>query len=183
MEFFEVVRRRRSIRAYEARDVPDAVVRELCAHALLAPSSLGGQPWVFVCVREPRTKRALADLKNWHCPPEKQMYSAEFLAEAPVVLVVCVERARSYDRGVETAVLATAHLLLAAADQGLGSVYLSAYKADTPAVAQEIRELLGIPEDVDPVTIVPLGYPAEVPPEKTLRVLDEVLFHERFGRK
>ncbi|MEW6490775.1 MAG: nitroreductase family protein [Thermodesulfobacteriota bacterium] len=183
MDFPTVVRQRRSIRTFAPREVPEAVLREVCAAALLAPSSLGGQPWFFVAVREPGIKRALAELKNRHCPPEKRMYSADFLAQAPVVLVVCVERARAHDRGVETAVLATAHVLLAAADQGLGSVYLSAYKADTPAVAQEIRELLGIPEGVDPVTIVPLGYPAEVPPERAVRALDEVLFHERFGRK
>lgn len=183
MEFSAVVRKRRSIRAYAPRDVPDAVVRELCAAACFAPSSLGGPPRFFIGVREPRTKRALAHLENRHCPPEKPMYSADFLAGAPVVLVVCVERARSCDRGVETAVPATAHILPTAADQGPGGVYLSAYKADTPAVAREIREPLGIPEDADPVTIVPLGHPAEVPPEKTVRVLDEVLFHQRFGRK
>lgn len=183
MEFDEVVKTRRSVRAFAPVEVSDGLLRGIIASALQAPSSMNGQPWSFVVVRNPETKRQLAEIKNRHCPAEKAAFRADFLAEAPVLIVTCVERARAHDRGVETAVLATAHLLLAAAERGLGSVYLSAYRPDAPELAEDVRRLLEIPADVDPVTLVPLGYPAEVPPSKEIRSLDEVLHFETFGHR
>jgi nitroreductase len=183
MEFDEVVKRRRSIRAFSTVDVPDALVNTLIGCALRAPSSMNGQPWSFIVVRSAETKRRLAETKDRYCPPEKREYPAGFLRDAPVVLVTCVDRARAYDRGMESGVLATAHLLLAAANHGLTGVYMSAYKAGTPDVADEIRAILGIPEEIDPVTIVPIGYPGDAAGPKDVSSLDEVVFHEVFGRK
>lgn len=183
MEFDEVVRNRRSIRTFAHRDVPDDVVRGVIGCALYAPSSMNGQPWCFVVVRSPEAKRRLAQIKDKYCPPEKRTYPAGFLQEAPVIVVTCAERARAYDRGLESGVLATGHLLLAAANKGLAGVYLSAYKADTPQVADDIRAVLRLPPDVDPITIVPLGYPGSLPEPKVLRSVDEVVFHEAFGEK
>lgn len=183
MEFDDVVRSRRSIRAFSPRDVSDEVVRELVGSAVLAPSSMNGQPWSFVAVRSAGAKRRMAEIKNRYCPPEKAAFRADFLAEAPVVIVTCVDRRRAYDRGLESAVLATAHLLLAAAARGLGTVYLSAGRSDAPALADALRDLLQLPADMDPVTIVPLGYPGEVPEPKELRPLDKILFRETYGNR
>ena len=62
-------------------------------------------------------------------------------------------------------------------------VYMSAYKTGAPEVADEIRTILGVPEDIDPITIVPIGYPGDVAGPKTVMPADEVVFHEAFGRK
>ena len=183
MEFDEVVRRRRSIRTFSAENVPDDLLKSLIDCALRAPSSMNGQPWCFIAVRSAETKRLLAEIKDRYCPPEKQEYPAGFLRGAPVVVVTCVERAKAFDRGIESGVLATGHLLLAAANHGLTGVYMSAYKAGTPDLADEIRTLLGVPADFDPVTIVPIGYPGEAAGPKTLRNAEEVVFREAFGRK
>ncbi len=183
MEFDAVVRARRSVRAFTRSPVPDEAVREILQSALHAPSSMNGQPWSFVTVRDPGTKRQIAALKNRPCPAEKASFRADFLEQAPVLIVTCIDRSRAHDRGVETAVLATAHLLLAAADRGLGSVYMSAYRADHPAVAEDLRRLLGIPAGIDPVTLLPLGFPGEVPEAKAVRPLDEVWFRETYGRR
>jgi len=183
MEFDQVVKNRRSIRTFARREVPDDVVTDVIGCALHAPSSMNGQPWCFVLVRSPGTKRRLSEIKDKYCPPEKRTYPAGFLEEAPVIVVTCVERARAYDRGLESGVLATGHLLLAAANVGLTGVYLSAYKADTPQVADDIRAVLRLPPNMDPITIVPLGYPGSDPEPKTLRSLDEVVFHEAFGER
>ncbi len=171
------------MRRFSTQEVPERLVREVLECALLAPSSMNDQPCSFVVIRATETKQRIAAVKNRHCPPEKAAFRADFLEGAPVLVVTCVERSRAHDRGVESAVLATAHLLLAAADRGLGSVYLSAYRSDAPELADDLRLLLQIPADVDPVTIVPLGYPAEEPTAKELRPLEEVLFHETFGHR
>lgn len=183
MEFDEVVRTRRSIRRFSAADVPDELLKSLVDCALLAPSSMNGQPWRFIVVRSAETKRRLAETKDRYCPPEKQEYPAGFLAEAPVVVVTCVERARAYDRGIESGVLATGHLLLAAANHGLTGVYMSAYKTGTPELADAIRTILGVPADVDPITILPIGYPGDAAAPKTVKNAEEVVFREAFGRK
>lgn len=183
MEFREVVRTRRSARAYSRREVPDEVLRSLIECALCAPSSMDGQPWCFVLVRGFETKRRLAEIKDRYCPADKRVYPAGFLLDAPVIVAVCVDRERAFDRGLESGVLATGHLLLAAADQGLQGVYLSAAKPGTPAVAQEVREALRLPPTVDPITLVPLGYPAGPPEPKPLRSVDEVVFREAFGQR
>lgn len=183
VEFDEVVRTRRTIRRFSAEDVPDDLLKSLIDCALRAPSSMDGQPWRFIVVRNAETKRRLARTKDKHCPPEKREYPAGFLREAPVIVVTCVERAKAYDRGIESGVLATGHLLLAAANRGLTGVYMSAYKTGTPELADEIRTILGVPPDVDPITILPIGYPGDVAGPKAVKNADEVVFREAFGRK
>ncbi len=183
MEFDEVVKSRRSIRKFSSADVSDELVKSLIEAALQAPSSMNGQPWRFIIVREVETKRRLAEIKDKYCPPEKREYPAEFLMEAPVIVITCVEWAKSYDRGMESGILATGHLLLAAANHGLASVYLSAYKSGTPEVSDDIREILGLPADIDPITIVPIGFPGGAAEPKALKRADEVIFNEAYCRK
>jgi len=180
MEFDESVRRRRSVRKYRREDVPLSLVSELIDLARNAPSSLDRQPWIFIVVREEGTKQRLAEIKNRFCPPEKRAFSADFLAGAPVLIVVCVDGEKAGDRAVENGVLAASHLLLGAVGRGLGGVYLSAYNRDEPALAEAIRHLLTIPGHVLPVAIIPLGYPDEAPRPKSLRPLEEMIRHEKF---
>jgi nitroreductase len=180
MEFDESVRRRRSVRKYRGEDVPLSLVSELIDLARNAPSSLDRQPWTFIVVREAGTKQRLAEIKNRFCPPDKRAFPADFLTRAPVLIIVCVDGEAAGDRAVENGILAAAYLLLGAVSRGLGGVYLSAYQRDEPALAEAIRHLLAIPENVLPVTIVPLGYPAEAPPPKSLRPLKEMIRYEKF---
>lgn len=180
MQFEDVVRKRRTVRKFLDRPVPEKVVEKIVEMALHAPSSMNGQPWRFIVIRDRKTLERLVELKNRFCPPEKQEFQADFLLEAPAVIVTCVERARSYDRGIENGVLATANILLGACSQGLSGVYMSAYRLDMPEVAQSIRDLLGIPPDFDPITIVPMGYPAEDPPAKDIPHYQDVTSHDSF---
>jgi nitroreductase len=177
----ECVRGRRSIRRYQPREVPEALVSEILDLARHAPSSMDGQPCCFVILRRGETKKRLAVIKDAHCPPGKRAgYPAGFLAAAPLVVAVCVERDRAHGRERENAILATAFLLLAAHERALSGVYLSAYQWDDPALALEIARLLDLPPGIEPVTLVPLGYPAEDPPPKTMRSLKTLVHHETF---
>ncbi|HJX34325.1 MAG TPA: nitroreductase family protein [Desulfatiglandales bacterium] len=183
MELIEAIKGRRSIRRYRDRKVQDSVVKELLDLALHAPSSMNGQPWHFIVIRDDKTKKRLAKIKNRYCPAEKKMYQADFLRNAPVIIVICVDRQGSYDRGVENAVLAAANIMLGAYSMGLGSVYMSAYRANDTKMSEEIREILKIPPDMDPITIIPLGYPDELPEPKTITILKEVVSNELFKRR
>lgn len=183
MDFIEAIKGRRSIRRYQDRDIPDSIIEELLNLALHAPSSMNGQPWHFIVIREDKTKKELVELKNKYCPSEKQMYRADFLRNAPVIIVICVDRQKSYDRGVENAVLAAANIMLGAYGRGLGSVYMSAYGINNPKIAEDIKIILKITSDIDPITMIPLGYPNEVPEHKTIKPLSEVVFYEHFSNK
>jgi nitroreductase len=180
MEIDKTIKGRRSIRRYQDRDIPDSVIKELLSLAIHAPSSMNGQPWCFIVVRAEKTKEHLVEIKNRYCPVEKQDYQADFLRKAPVIIVVCVDKEKSYEREIENGVLATSNLMLGAYSRGLGSVYLSAYRTGEPGILQEVRQVLNIPQNIDPITIIPLGYPDEIPEPKTLRSLEEMISYETF---
>ncbi len=176
----DVIRGRRSIRRYRRRDVPDELIEEILDLCRYAPSSMNGQPWCFVVVRSDETKKGLAEAKKVHCPVEKRPYAAAFIETAPVVAAVCVKRGRSHGRERENGVLAAAHLMLAAHGRGLGSVYLTAYQEEGTALSAEIRNLLGLPAEIEPIALIPLGSPDESPGPKELRPLAGMIHHERF---
>lgn len=176
----EAIKARRSVRKYQDRPVPESDVDHLLDLARHAPSSMNGQPWHFIVIREPGIKKELAAIKNRYCPVEKRSYEADFLETAPVIVVICVDIERSFGRELENGVLAAAQLLFAARAAGLGSVYMSAHTADEPKLEEEIVRKLNIPKTIRPITIIPLGYPHEAPHTKALRPLKEMIHLERF---
>jgi nitroreductase len=180
MDLDKAIKGRRSIRKYKAKDIPDSVIKELLHLAEYAPSSMNGQPWHFIVVKNDKTKKLLAEIKNRYCPPEKRDYKADFLESAPAVIIVCVDKQKSHEREVENAILAAANIMLAAYGRGLGSVYMSAYTTAEPRISEEIRQILAIPDNIDPITIIPLGYPDEIPGPKDLRPLEDIMHYEKF---
>jgi nitroreductase len=180
MEFSEAVRGRRAIRQYRNQSIRDSEIQLLLDWARHAPSSMNGQPWHFVVIKDSSLKAGLAEIKNRYCPPEKSAFRADFLRQAPAIIVVCVEKARSFGREIENSLLAASIIMLASHTLGLATVYMSAYLADEPVLSQSIGELLRIPEGIVPISILPLGYPDEVPTPKELRPLKEMIHVDRF---
>jgi nitroreductase len=180
MEFSDVVKGRRSIRKYQDRSIPDSEVEILVDLARHAPSSMNGQPWHFVIVKNSESKAALAAIKNRFCPPEKQAYQADFIRTAPLIIVICVERSRSFGREIENGIIAASIIMLGAQSRGLGSVYMSAYLSEEPKLSEAIRKELGIPEAFAPISMLPLGHPDEIPKPKELRPLREIIHLDRF---
>lgn len=165
-----------------ATDIPDELLGELLDLARHAPSSMNGQPCSFIVVRDQAIKGRLADIKDAYCPPDKQHFKAGMLRCAPVVIVLCVDRHSSHDRVLENGLLAAAQLMLAAHGRGLGSVFMTAYRADEPRVTAQVRELLNIPASIEPVVLLPLGYPDEQPAQKTLKPLAGLVYHDRYNQ-
>ena len=141
---------------------------------------MNGQPWHFVIVKSATSKAALVEIKNRFCPPEKQAYPADFLLQAPIIILVCVEKSRSFGREIENSVLAASHIMLGAYSRGLGTAYMSACMSNEPKLSEAIRMELGIPAGFAPVSILPLGYPDEIPPAKELRPLKEIIHFDHF---
>jgi len=147
---------RRSVRKFRKEALAAADVVRLMRPALLVPSSKGRQPCEFVLVDEPERLRRLSECRR---------AGAAFLSEAPLAVAVCARMDVS-DVWVEDAAVAATTLLYSAASLGLGACWIQVRErytaADEPA-ALLVRQVLGLPAEVEPLAIVAVGYPKEEP--------------------
>ena len=150
MEFYEVIKTRRSIRSYKKTKVPDDVLHRVLEAARIAPSGHNRQSWKFYMVESADKIRGVADGcagKAW-------------IGEAPAI-VVAVGRKYEYNRGgymgemsfTMDVTIAFTHLILAARAEGLGTCWIGDFSND------KVKEALGLPEDEYVVALSPLGYP------------------------
>ena len=144
----EAIKRRRSIRRYTDHPVTDEQVRILMEAAMAAPSGDARSPWEFVVVRDPGLRQQLANVHRY----------AAMAAASPVVFVVCGSD-RVSEHWVEDCSAATENLLLQATDLGLGTVWVGIYPR--AEYEERVRRILGIPDRIRVLCMVPAGYPAE----------------------
>jgi nitroreductase len=172
-DVFEAVKNRRSIRAFQEREVSEEQIETIIDAAIHAPSAGNIQPWEFVVVTDWQVKRQLA----------VAALNQSFIEEAPVVIVVCADEARSGQgygsRGVglyciQDTAAATQNMLLAAHAMGLGTCWVGAFREDM------VRKALKTPSHVRPVAIVPVGYAAEEPALRRRRSVSEVVHRDNF---
>lgn len=156
MDLLTAIRTRRSVREFRDDPVPEEVLRGLLDAANWAPSAGNLQSRDFIVVRERATREALA----------RAALDQEFVAEAPVVVVVCGNAKRVSGRYgargrelymIQDAAAATQNLLLAAHEAGLGAVWVGAFDESATAA------ILSLPAHVRPLALVPLGPPEESP--------------------
>jgi nitroreductase len=151
MDFMEGILTRRSVRKFVPGPVTDEDVTAILRAATSAPSANDQRPWHFVVVDD----RALLDqVPNFH--PYSKM-----ILDVPVAILVVAEPALEKSKGywVHDCAAATQNLLLAAHARGLGGVWLGINPR--PDREAGLRKLLGMPEDVIPFALVPIGHPAE----------------------
>lgn len=171
----DLLRKRRSIRQYQARPVEPETIDLLIEAALRAPSSRGYNPWEFVVVTDPQTRRQLAAAK---------MHGSGFLAEAPLNIVVAADTDKT-DVWVEDCSIAAIVLQLTAESLGLGSCWaqirLRPHDPKTSADAY-VKQVLGLPDRFAVECILGFGEPAEIKsghPASSL--LHDQVHRERFG--
>jgi len=158
----DVIRKRRSIRRYKPTPVPEDVLTNILEAARLAPSAGNRQPWHFIVVRDDERKR--------------QLGISEWAAEAPIVIVGCADtKIRPEPTCIIDVSIAFEHIVLAAANFGLGTCWIGRLNAD-----DAIKKALDIPEHVKVIAVTPLGYPDETPGPKERRSLNEIVHYEKF---
>ena len=148
----DTIYRRRSIRVFERRAVNKNILTDLLKAAMAAPSASNSRPWEFIVVTD---KSKMAEL-------QKKIQYGKY--NAPAAIIVCANVAIAKNESalrfwVQDCSAATENLLIAAAGMGLGTVWIGAYPKQD--VMQTLRESLNIPEEVDPLNIIYVGYPAE----------------------
>ena len=168
LDVIECIKQRRSIRSFLPKPVPRELVEKILLSATWAPSAGNWQPWRFIVVMREELRKGL----------EKAASDQDFIAEAPVVIVVCAEPGRAENTYgnrarelycLQDTAAAIMNLSLAAHAHELGTCWVGDF--DESAV----RQLLQIGEHFRPIAIVPLGYPNESPNPRWRRPLQEVV--------
>lgn len=204
MPLAEAMNTQRAIRRLKGDPVDDEVVLRLIDLALRAPTASNAQGWEFIVVRDPKIKKALARLNRqvwrlyarigrWttrHDAKRRRMltavqWQADHFEEAPVIVVACLKGAyipflhissASYFGSIFPAVQ---NLLLAARAVNLGAALTTIPLWNLIAV----RRLLGLPWNITPCAIIPLGWPVGRYGPTTRKPIHEVVSFDRFGNR
>jgi len=169
MDVLQVIRERYSVRAYSDRPVEDDKLAAVLEAARLAPTAANRQPFRVIVLQTAGRKEELA-----------RIYKRPWFVQSPLVLGVVAVTSEAWRRmdgkpyDEVDATIAMDHLILAAAALGLGTCWVAAFD---PAAA---REILALPEDVEPVAFTPLGYAADQPKAKKRRPLKELVQYDRY---
>jgi len=163
MGILDIIKNRRSIRHFSSRDVERDKIDKILEAAKWAPSAGNLQARDFILVKDSKTKDKIATAA----------LNQDFISEAPIVLVVCANKKRSGDRYgrrgeslycIQDATASIQNMLLMAHSMGLGSCWVGAFDEE------KIRGILGIPPEVRPIAIIPVGYPDETPVAPSRRI-------------
>jgi nitroreductase len=160
------------VRKFLDQPVEQEKINQVLEAGRIAPSAVNYQPWRFVVVREQPLKGAVCE-----------SYKSEWLGRAPVIIVVCGVHAESWIRAdgkdhcdIDVAI-ATDHMTLAATELGLGTCWVCNFKRE------RLVQALSLPDGMEPVVLLPLGYPAAEPDlnrhDKQRKSLDEITFRDR----
>ena len=169
MEFYEVLKSRRSIRAYKDTPVEQAALTRILEAGRMAPSWCNRQCWRFIVIQDPVVRKMLGEaISN----PSKECYE-----QAPYVIVVCADPSDSGFMGgkeyyMVDCAIAMEHIVLAAANEGLGTCWVGAF------AEYSVRNVLGIPKEVKVVGITPLGYADEEAEQTPRRPIEDMVFHD-----
>ncbi len=182
MDFYEAVEKRQSMRIYKPDAIPTAVLNRVLEAFRAAPSWANTQPWELVLVTDEGIKKQLQQTVSEGNP------SFNALVDAPVLVcaVGILERSGWYHGQQSTPRgdwmmfdlgIATEHLALAAAAEGLGTVHVGFFDY------QKADKILGLPEKHTVVELIPLGYSAYTPKRVPRKPLDEFVFINKYGTK
>ena len=176
MNVFKAIIERRSIRKFEKKEVDNKLIGVMLYMATLAPSAGNTQEWSFIVVKEEEIKEKLS----------RAALDQKFIAEAPVVIVVCADLAkislRYGKRGellyaIQDTALAIQNILLSAHALGLGACFVGAFDEE------RVKSILEIPDNVRPLALIPVGYPAEQPKMPPRIPFENLTWLNKYGRK
>ena len=165
MEVFKAVRTVLAVRSYHEKPVPQDAVLRIVEAGRLTASSMNRQPWHFIVVGDRDMLRKLAAIAR----------TGPYIAQAPLVIVIAVEKSVY---AVSDASRAIQSMILTAWSEGLGSNWVGFMDLT------EVNALLDIPESLDVLAILPIGYPAQAlgAGKKRRKALAEIAHQERFGQ-
>ncbi|MFQ6077102.1 MAG: nitroreductase family protein [Candidatus Bathyarchaeia archaeon] len=209
MDVLEAIRTRVSVRRYKPDPVPEAMIETVLGAACRAPSGANQQPWRFIVIRNPDTKRMIGEIsvkggaalispkvaervvRSYRISdPERRRAVIQsmvtgsryrFIGEVPVLIAACADTSVSPRTYMLDTSAAIENMLLAAHGLGLGACWTMVALLN-PSDEAGVKRILGVPNHVKVVAIVTLGFPSRVPRPRPRKGLGEVTFYERYGQ-
>jgi nitroreductase len=168
MDFKDLIQARYSVRAYQTKPVEEEKLNAVLEAARLAPTAANRQPFKILIIRTEGRKEELG-----------RIYGPKWFTQPPLVICICGEAETAWIRNRDQrsyldvdAAIVMDHLILAAANEGLGTCWIAAFDAEAA------REILQIPENLEPLLFTPLGYAADQAKPKQRRPLSELVYYE-----
>ncbi len=168
MSVMEAIEKRKSIRAYQSQPIEQEKLDQILEAGRLAPSATNQQAWKFILVTDPELRQKMvAACRN-----------QAFVGQAPLVMVLCSNEVRDMPCGQPARTIdcsiTLSYMQLQAAELGIGSCWLGAFSAE------EVRELLKIPEEYQIVAVSPFGYPAEEGRQRSRKPMEELICRDQW---
>ncbi len=167
MSLDEIIHQRHSIRKYTTQPIDNQIVEQIIESARLAPSAVNYQPWRFLVCQSEHAKKAVYE-----------SYPREWFKAAPLYIIACGDRNESWKRSCDgkdhmdiDIAIAVEHMVLKITDLGLGTCWVCNFNP------QVIKEKLALEKNMEPVVILPIGYPqeSETPVNKKRKPLEDIV--------
>lgn len=170
MALMEQIRSRYSVRSYQDRPVEKEKLDVVLEAARLAPSARNVQEWRLVVVQDAGTRKNLVQAAN----------NQIFVGEAPVVIACCATNIDHVMRCGQTAypidvAIAIEHMALQAVEEGLGTCWIGSFYED------QVKTILGIPDDIRVVELLTLGYPVDKPKSKNRVPVEKIVCCDKWA--
>jgi nitroreductase len=170
MNVLEAIKERRSIRQFTHEPIEKETLEKLLDAARWAPTASNQQRWRFVVVTSPSVKELI------------KKFSPGIFAMPSAFVVICVEKVPGARAGAEVTYLADCaiaaqNIMLAAYELGIGTCVALSY------AKVAVREILNLPDNVEPLFVITLGYPAEDPEPPPRLELNQIAFIDEYGKE
>lgn len=174
MDVKEAIQKRRSIRKYQDRGIPEKILMELIEAARMAPSGNNAQPWRFKIVTYQEDREKLR---------ENHIFKQDFVYTAPALIVCCADP-RMYPAGeidheldnpnetraIRDLAIASQNMVLRATELGLGTCYIGWTDK------KKIKSVLNIPKEYIIPYVITVGYAAESPKQRPRNKIEDIVF-------
>jgi len=166
LDTFTAIRTRREIREFLDKPIPEESLRKILEAGRLAPSSKNSQPWQFVVIRNKETLNKIASLTP----------TGSHIAKAPLAIATLMDGAKLPEIDGTRAIQS---MVLAAWDLGIGTCWVTNFYEDA------VKDILGAPQRMKLVTVMPFGYPKEPKTNrpKIRKPLEEIVSYEKLGER
>lgn len=165
MEFFEVVKNRKSVREYSDKVAPKGLIEKVVDAGRLAATARNEQPWEFIVAYDKKTLKKICDM----CP------NGPFIKDASCLIIVFSRDTKYY---IEDCSAATQNMLLAIEALGMGGCWIAGDKKD---YAEDIRKMFNAPDGYKLVSMITAGYPKKEEKPHLKKSLKDVLRWEKYA--
>ena len=170
MNINQLIKQRFSVRKYKNESVEREKILEILEAGRIAPSAVNFQPWHFIVIQKPE------NLKKLH-----SLYKRDWIKSAPIIIIACADHSQSWKRssdGKDSAdidlAISVDHMTLQATELGLGTCWVCNFDVN------RCSEMFNLPSQIEPVVLLPVGYPEVKPPNKNRKSIEEIVHWEEF---